>query len=196
MQNQKELSPEESFVIIQGMIATARNKFAENGFHLMLWGVLVITCCLANYFLLADGFGNLSGLPWAIMPFIGVPVGIMYEKNRMSAKQVSTHADLHVKHIWLSFLAGLVLVIVFCSVSHISPVPFILIVTGMATFSTGRVLQFTPLMLGGIVFWGAALLCIKVTNQNQLLVHAAATFLGYIVPGMLLWKEHKAGSHV
>lgn len=97
MQNQKELSPEESFVIIQGMIATARNKFAENGFHLMLWGVLVITCCLANYFLLADGFGNLSGLPWAVMPFIGVPVGIMYEKNRMSAKQVSTHADLHVK---------------------------------------------------------------------------------------------------
>lgn len=193
---QQELTAEESFQIIQGMIYTARNKVAENGFHLMLWGVLVIGSCLANYFLLHAGAGAWSGLPWLLMPVIGVPAGIIYEKNRNAHKEVRTHADLHVKHIWMSYLAGLVFVIMFCSLSQVSPVPFILIITGMATFATGRILQFSPLLAGSVVFWLGAMLCLKVVDENQLLIQAAATFLGYIVPGILLWRAYKKENRV
>lgn len=193
---EKEMSAEDSFRLIQSMINGARNKVAENGFHLMLWGILVITCCLANYFLIRGGAGNLAGLPWMLMPVIGVPVGFIYEKGRARKKEIRTMADLHVYHMWMSFLFALVLVIVYCSISHTSPVPFILIITGMVTFATGRVLQFAPLQLGGLVFWAGALVCLKVVDENQLLIHAAATFLGYIVPGILLWKQYKSNANV
>lgn len=192
----KELSAEESFRIIEGMIATARNKVAENGFHLLLWGILVISCCLANYFLIDAGAGNLAGLPWLIMPFIGVPVGIVYERIRTNKKEVKTHADLHVKHIWMSYLTGLALLIVFCSITQTSPIPFILILTGVVTFASGKVLQFIPLQAGGVVFWVGALLCLKITGPNQLLIQAITTFLGYIVPGILLWRAYKNNSNV
>ena len=178
------------------MINVARNKVAEDGFHLLLWGVLVISCCLANYFLIHAGAGNWAALPWMLMPFIGVPAGTIYEKSRGNQKEARTHSDLHVKHIWMSFLFSLILIIVFCAVSQISPVPFILIATGTVTFATGRVLNFTPLLAGGIVFWIGSLLCIKIVDENQLLIQAVATFLGYIVPGIILWKQYKNDSNV
>ena len=193
---EKDLSPEESFKIIQSMISTARNKVSDDGFHLMLWGVLVISCCLLNYFLLQIGFGNWSGIPWMVMPFIGVPVGTFYEKRRKSKGVVRTHFDLHVSYMWMSYFFTLVLVIVYCSFMQISPVPFILIITGMVTFATGRILKFTPLLVGGIIFWLSALACIKFIGEEQLLIQAVSIFLGYIVPGILLWRNAKAEQHV
>lgn len=193
---EKELSPEESFRIIQTMIDTARHKIADDGFHLILWGVLVISCCFANYFLLQAGAGNWAGLPWMLMPCIGVPAGIAYEKSRNKSKTIKTHADLYVANMWMAYLFSLVFAIVFCSLSQISPVPFILILTGMATFATGKILKFTPLLLGGIVFWLSAMLCLKVVDEKQLLIQAVSTFFGYIVPGILLWRNYKAETNV
>lgn len=193
---EKELSAEDSLRLIQSMINQARNKVAESGFHLMVWGVLVIACCLINYILIRTGYGSWAGLPWLVMPFIGVPVGIIYERGRQVSNTVRTLADLHVNHMWLAYGVSLIIVLVYCSVMHVSPVPFIMLITGMVTFATGRVLQFKPLQLGGVVFWLGALLCIKVTNESQLLIHAATTFVGYIVPGILLWKQYKSRADV
>ncbi len=194
--SEKELTPEESFKIIQTMIDTARNKVAEDGFHLMLWGVLVILCCIANYFLIQANAGNLAGIPWLLMPCIGVPAGILYEKNRSRQQQIKSHADLYVANMWMAYLFSLVIMIAFCSFSQISPVPFILIITGMATFATGKILKFTPLLFGGIVFWLSAFICLKVVDESQLIVQAVSTFLGYIIPGILLWRNFKAETNV
>lgn len=194
--SEKELTPEESFKIIQTMIDTARNKVAEDGFHLMLWGVLVILCCVANYLLIQANAGNWSGIPWLLMPCIGVPAGILYEKSRSRSQQIKSHTDLYVANMWMAYLFSLVFMIVFCSFSQMSPVPFILIITGMATFATGKILKFTPLLIGGIVFWLSALLCLKVLDERQLIIQAVSTFLGYIIPGILLWRNYKAETNV
>jgi hypothetical protein len=193
---EQNLTTEESLKIIQTMINSARNKVAEDGFHLILWGVLVISCCIANYIFLKLEIGNWSGLPWLLMPFIGVFIGKYYEKKRNLNGVAKSNEDIYISNMWLSYLFTLILVIVFCSISEISPVPFILIITGMVTFTTGKILQFKPLLIGGIVFGFCSLLCIQIKGEEQLLIQALAIFIGYIIPGVLLNKKFKKENNV
>ncbi len=193
---EKNLTTEESLKIIQTMINSARSKVAEDGFHLILWGVLVISCCIANYIFLKLEIGNWSGLPWLLLPFIGVSVGSYYERRRTANGMTRSNEDLYISNIWLSYLFALILVIVFSSISKTSPIPYILITTGMVTFTTGKILKFTPLLIGGIIFWLSSLLCIQIRGEEQLLIQAVSIFTGYIIPGMLLNKKFKKENNV
>jgi hypothetical protein len=130
------------------------------------------------------------------MPFIGVFIGKYYEKKRNLNGVAKSNEDIYISNMWLSYLFTLILVIVFCSISEISPVPFILIITGMVTFTTGKILQFKPLLIGGIVFGFCSLLCIQIKGEEQLLIQALAIFIGYIIPGVLLNKKFKKENNV
>jgi hypothetical protein len=194
--NEKNISPEEGLHLIHTMINTARNKVSEDGFHLLLWGVLVISCCLINYALLVFEYGHWSGFVWMLMPFIGVPVGIIYEKKRAQKGGVRTHYDMHIAYMWWGYGLTLGLLIAFCIYSRISPVPFILLITGLVTYATGKMIQFTPLIIGALIFWVSAILCLWITGIEQLLVEAASIFFGYIVPGFILRRNAKQERHV
>ena len=91
---EKQMSHEDSLHLIQSMINTARNKVAEDGFHLILWGVLVIICSLVNYFMILTGQVEFSFVPWIIMPLVGVPIGIYYEKKLKREGQVRSLVDI------------------------------------------------------------------------------------------------------
>ena len=77
-----------------------------------------------------------------------------------------------------------------------NPIPAILMITGMATFTTGMTLKFKPLVAGGIIFWVLTVVCFFVSPLDQLLVEAVGILLGYIIPGILLQKAAKAQAHV
>jgi thiamine transporter ThiT len=69
-------------------------------------------------------------------------------------------------------------------------------IVGVGTFVSGAILRFNLLVLGGVVFWLGAFACTLTTPLNQLLINAIATFIGYIVPGVMLWKEYKKENNV
>lgn len=190
------MTHEESLELIQSMINTARNKVADDGFHLILWGVLVIICCLLNYFLLYAGYGNMAGLPWLFMPVVGVPIGIIYERRFRGSGGVRTVVDTNVKYLWWSYGFGLFLVITYSVNIHTSPVPFILMITGMVTLASGLMLRFRPMMAGGIVFFILTLVCLWVQPVDQLLLEALGVLLGYIIPGIILRRLSKSQADV
>lgn len=197
MNNQeKQLSQEESLAIIQSMIDTARTNVAEDGFHLLLWGILVILCSIANYILIQMDMGNLGGLPWMIMPLIGVPIAMWYERSRKKAGYAKTHLDRQVAYLWWAYGITLFLIIFYSVSKELSPVPFILMITGMVTFASGLMLKFRPLVIGGIVFWLATVISFVLPPIDHLLVEAVAIFLGYIIPGIILRKQANLAAHV
>jgi hypothetical protein len=185
----KQMNAEESLKLIQSMIDAARNKVADDGFHLILWGILVIICSLLNYFLFIGGFNQVCSIPWIIMPFVGVPVGYYYEKRIRKEGYAKTIIDKHVAYIWWSYGFTLFIGILYCVNIGISPIPFILLSTGLVTFASGLILQFRPMMAGGIIFWILAATCIFVNSINQLWLEALGVFLGYIIPGILLRRK-------
>lgn len=189
---EKSISHEESLNIIQSMIDRAKNKISENGFHFILWGVLVIAASLTQYFLITQqGMGNQSNLVWIIMPVIGVPVALIYERRKSKLSSAETYNDKAYALVWLGFGITLFLAIFATVKGGINPIPVILCIVGLATFVSGALYRFKMLFMGGVVFWLAALAAIFVTGPEQLLINAGATFVGYIIPGIALWNNYK-----
>lgn len=196
MAQEKQMTHEESLELIQSMINTARHKVADDGFHLILWGILVIACCLLNYFLFQAGYGNISGLPWLFMPVVGVPAGIIYERRFRRSAGIRTVVDTNIKYLWWSYGGALFLVLFYSGSIQVSPVPYILMITGMVTFASGLMLRFRPMMAGGVVFFILTLACLWVQPVDQLLLEALGVFLGYIIPGIILRRLSKSQADV
>lgn len=192
----KELTHEESLQIIQNMIDKAKNKMSENGFHFILWGILVITASLTQYFLAQSGFGNESNIVWIIMPLIGAPVGYLYELKRAKRGEVKGYDDKAYNWVWLGFGIALTISIFIAIKSGVGPIPAILTVVGLATFVSGALYRFNLLFMGGMVFWLAAVAATFVGGPEQLLINAGATFIGYIIPGIALWNNYKKNTRV
>lgn len=195
MENQT-LSHEKSLQIIQSMINTAKNKISENGFYFLLWGLLVIIACITQFIMIKAGYAEESNLVWMIMPLVGVPIALIYGFNQSKKEKIKSHIDKLSGFLWLGFGITLGVMIFVAVYSKVSPIPFILALVGLATFVSGAIYKFTPLILGGIVFWISCIVCLFISEQNQLLIDAAATFLGYIVPGIILWKKSKNEAYV
>ncbi|HRG88849.1 MAG TPA: hypothetical protein PLW44_07515 [Chitinophagales bacterium] len=190
------LTADKSMEIIQSMIATAKNNLKDDGFHFLLWGVLVILASLAQYYLAVVAEYPNNFLPWMVMPVIGVPAALIYEWQKKKTEKVKTLFDQVFSWLWLAVGVCMFLVIYISVSNHIPPVPFIMAIVGVGTFVSGTILRFKMLVAGGIIFWLGAFVCTLTTPVNQLLVNAAATFLGYIMPGIMLWKDYKKENHV
>jgi hypothetical protein len=80
--------------------------------------------------------------------------------------------------------------------TQISPVPFILFITGLVTFATGQNDSIYTTCCGCAYILGMWFTLYKITGAEQLLVQAGSIFLGYIVPGILLWRNAKQERHV
>jgi hypothetical protein len=68
-------------------------------------------------------------------------------------------------------------------------IPLILILIGFAIMISIQILQFNPLRIGGIIFWMTSIATCFINQENGLLVYSLAIALGYILPGILLWKK-------
>lgn len=193
---EKRISQEESLQIIHSMIDMAKNKFNESGFHFLLWGALVVAASLAQYFMMQNGLGKESNFVWLVITVVGIVVAFIYEYKKSKSERTKSKFDKMYGYLWLGF--GITLFItIFISLSHqVMPIAFILVLVGLATFVSGAIYKFTPLIIGAIIFWLAGALCAVLPATEQLLVNAIATVLGYLVPGILLWKKSKSVSHV
>lgn len=193
---EKNLSHTESLAIIQSMIATAKNNLTDNGFHFMLWGTLVIAASIAQYVLAAVFSYQHNEIPWYIMTAAGLPIAFIYEASRRKHEKVKTHFDRIFGFLWIAVGVTIFCVIFISIKGGLSPIPFILAVVGLGTFVSGNILRFKAFIFGSIVFWIAAIGASFVDPAYQLLINGVATFTGYIIPGIILWMNYKAETHV
>lgn len=190
--NEKTLSHQESLELIERMIQSARNKVTESGFHFFLWGILVVLASMSQYVMILNGLGKESNLVWLLMPVIGVPAALVYEFRR--SKQANKHtsdSEASYGKLWLGFGITLALMIFLSINLEVNPISFILGLVGLATFVSGSLLRFSALTFGAVVFWIAAAACLFVSNQNQLLINAVATALGYLIPAWMLYQRSR-----
>jgi predicted PurR-regulated permease PerM len=60
----------------------------------------------------------------------------------------------------------------------------------MGTFTSGRILQFPPLIAGGILCWILAAVSVWFEFDYQSLFAAFAILISYIIPGYLLRRKY------
>jgi hypothetical protein len=192
--NGKVMTPEESIQIIRKSILNSRKNLKENAFYYLFWGWLLAFASLTNYFLIRylhfrkmyDQIFITSSIAWGIFVAVGFAIVFIYLSKRGKRNAILTHLDRILTTLWMTAGVVFILVIFFCYHFESYPTPYILAVTGMATFISGMVIRFKPLIAGGIIFGLISVASIFVPPLSQLLIVAISLVLGFLVPGYLL----------
>ncbi len=186
------MTEKESLELITSMINKAKNNVNESGTLYLIWGWLILFCCIVQFAgLYFFNYAN-SYYIW-FSTWIFLVVQFFYIRKQKKAFNVSTYTGEINGFVWLAFFVGMVLVI-FISIHfeyYKIIYPLILVMYGIPTFLSGKILKFRPLVIGGACCWIFSFLSSFVTSQYQSLFIAAAVIAAWIVPGYILRQNFK-----
>lgn len=187
METQDEkISPEQSLAIIEGMIQQAKGRVSNSSFYFLLWGWVITLCNFAMYYIMAyTGYGQYAPAVWMLCIPAWV-VTMIYGGRQGRSTGVVTHLDRISMWLWICLAISIFPIWVFGAKINWMVNALILMPVGAATFMSGIIIQFRPLLLGGIVFWVAGVICYFIQPIDQYLVGGVAMILGYLLPGYLL----------
>jgi FtsH-binding integral membrane protein len=192
---EKQFSPEQSLQVIQSMIEKAKNQFSENGHLYLLWGWLVFVCSIAQFILLKIVQYEKHYYVWMAC-WVAVIYQFFYLRKQHRKQKLRTYADKMIGFIWLSFFILLMLVGITLGTAGeesyyklISPI--FLALYGVPTFLSGTILNFRPLIIGGIGCWILSALGHFIGYDYQLLLLAAAMIIAWIIPGYILRSKYQ-----
>ena len=187
---EKVLKPEESLQIIERMIQRTKGNLHDSSFYFLLWGWVILIGNLGH--LILERFTNLEKpyLIWLIV-FPAVIANIIYGIHHGKKTRVSTHLDSLNLMIWITFLISYSIVLIFMKKLDYNIIPIIFILAGNATFLTGIVIKFKPLIWGGIVFWIGVICLFLFPSGYVEFVSPIVIIFGYLVPGYMLKSYSK-----
>ena len=190
MEQEKKLTEQESLLIIQQMIQTAKQEQKDDGKGWILWGWLLFTASLltfinlktqwfSNYF-----FWNLFGIASLLLLLYSMVKGLFFKK----ADKVKTYTAELFQKLNIGFFISLMLIIVAIN-RGVSPVLGFSLLLGLYGFWIlvyGAALNFKPSIIGAYITWACAFAGLFVETFDWIMVlHATAVLLGYIIPGHL-----------
>jgi len=185
----ENLSNQQSLEIITRMISTAKGNINQGVFHMLLWSWVLIIISLSHFLLAQFQLFQHPEMAWLLtIPtfIVSFFVGLKKGKSAM----VRTHLDYLFMWVWLAFAATLVLLFIFIYGNWELINPVILALAGFATFLSGALIKFKPMMYGAVAFWLWSLVAFFVGPHYGTLVMAIGIFTGYLLPGYLL--KHKS----
>lgn len=192
MQNEKELSGEKSFEIIQQMIQKAKTNFTDNGNGWLLWGGMIFLASLSTFFLLEYKFYN-PFVAWNIFGVVAILL-LSYNFIRPAPKTVSSYVSDILRYVDIGFAICLFVIIFSINVS-VGPnngFGYLLMIYAFLMLIQSGALKFKPLMFGAIVNWiGSLAIFVNTQFKYDMLITAAAVFMGYIIPGLILRAQYK-----
>jgi len=182
----KQMTEVQSLEIIREMIDKAKAQVSDDSKHYLLWGWLVLISSLSHYILLKSSF-SMPWLPWVIlMPLGGVIAGIMgYRESK--TKKVNGHFERIMSYVWGGFIV--MMFILLANGPRISwEVSYSLLIAmyGLATFISGGILKFKPLVYGGIAAWIISIVSSFCSMEYILLFMALSMVTSYLIPGYML----------
>lgn len=188
------LSPEDSIKLISEMITRTKEEYSNNSFFFLLWGYLISFACIFHFilirYLLYSGshmkIGLYSAILWVIVISSGILVQYRYIVRNREIKNVRTYIGEFMALNWQ--VNGLLIIVagLFCWRYNIQPSPFILAISGAATFISGVVIKHRPFITGSFFMLVISIVTLWINNEYQLLLTALAIILGYILPGYSL----------
>ena len=190
--HEKNLNPAQSLEIINAMINTAKNKLADDGFLLIFWGWLIFAASITQYVAIVTDMPYGEWI-WIILIPTGIIVSIVYGFRQRTKEKVRTYMDSYLGYSWTGFIIALSLTLFFMEAhGYRSTYFFLMLLYGMATFISGGLLSFRPLIIGSFFSFACAVLSAFVGNAELLLCLSASLLFSYIIPGHLLQSKFRS----
>ncbi len=184
---ERNITEQESLAIIQEMINKSKKQLTDRSKYFMMWGVAVFACAIIQYFLLRDLQPH-TQMVWLSMPVLAVIQLFLSIRDRKKEKVLS-HNTAAIGSVWLALGISFFILAFLSSRISFDMFPFLILLYGIGTFITGRIIQFKPLIFGGLACFILCVLITYVEGPEKLLILALSVLLSYIIPGILLKRE-------
>ncbi|MCF8360615.1 MAG: hypothetical protein K9H26_17815 [Prolixibacteraceae bacterium] len=188
------LTPEESFTIINKAIANFKMNYKEASKIFLLWGWILALASLSNFVILRilhikEAY-NLMGVfslgNWAAFALVGFLIMFFVNRRTKKHKKVYTQLDRYFNHLWIVSASSFFIATLVCIKLEIAPPPIMLLIAGLATTTSGLFIKFKPVIFGGIAFFIFSIASTFVANEYIALIVFASIICGYIIPGYFL----------
>jgi hypothetical protein len=186
------LTPEESFSIINKAIANFKLNFRETAKVFLLWGWVLAIASLSNFIILKILYnreatiGLISLYNWAAYILIGFIIMLFMGHKTNKDKKVFSYLESYFKNLWSVTAASFFIATLLCIKMEINPPAIMLLIAGIATTTSGLLIKYRPLIIGGMTFFIFSLAATFVSNEYISLIVFAAIICGYLIPGYLL----------
>jgi hypothetical protein len=205
----KKLTEQESLKLITVMINKAKDSYHDTGIGAIMWGSVIAICALVKFAEIHFDFR----LPFDIylLTFIAIIPQIFITVKEKRNQTVRSHNDIVMDYLWLAFGISIFLLIhansgVFHFVNQLAtdyktatgerhPFRFsehilssFLIIYGFPTFVTGAIMDFKPMLFGGIICWICSVICVYTDIKIDLLLTALSAGVAWLIPGIILYK--------
>ncbi|MEN8117141.1 MAG: hypothetical protein ABFS16_09190 [Bacteroidota bacterium] len=188
------LTPEESFNIINKAIANFKMNYREYANIFLYLGWVFTLASLSNFIILkilrSKEAYELSGLfslsNWVVYSIIGFIILFFMERKTKKNKKVYSHLESYIKDLWKVAAASFFIGTIICIKLEISPPSIMLLIAGIATTTSGLLIKFRPMIIGGMSFFVFSVASTFVLDEHIALIVAAAIICGYLIPGYLL----------
>lgn len=186
--SEEKFSPEQSIQVIQTMINKTRQNFHDNSKYFLLWGWLTALAIGGQFVLKVILHYERFFQVWYVL-FIGVIISNYWIIKDGKKEKVKTYVTESMSNLWLGMgISFFVLSMLFVKLGWYYCYPFFIMMYGLGTFVSGKILQFTPLVIGGILAWVLSIVSAWFDFDYQMLFAVAALLFSYIIPAHLLRK--------
>ncbi len=192
---EEKFSPEQSLQLIQSMITRTKEDISGNSIYFLVWGWITFIACAGQFILKHIYHYEKHYQVWWLI-LIGVVFSFYYGVKEARNRKVKTYIGESIKYLWLGMgICYFVLSMILSKIGWGTVVfPFFIMLYGLGTFISGNIIQFRPLVVGGIIAWVLAIVSAYVEYDYQILFGAAAILSSYIIPAyMLRFKSEAKG---
>ena len=192
----KKISEQESLLLIQQMILSAKKEQKDDGKGWIIWGWMLFTASIFTVFNMRFDwfetffFWNAFGVVTLLL-MLWEAVNHLFRKKKV---RVKTYTRELFDKLDAGFFISLLFIIVSINVG-VSPMYGFPLLANLYSFWIlvyGSALNFRPSVIGAYISWAIALGSLFVqTFEQVMLMHAAAVMAGYIVPGHIANIEFK-----
>jgi hypothetical protein len=186
-----EFSPEESLRVISSMIESTKNSLMDSSHYYLLWGWAVMLASIGQYVLKSIIHYPQPYLVWLIIPVVLIIHVFLIVRDRKREK-VNTFINEAGTYLWTALgFAFFSTAFLFTKIGSEYCYPFYIVLYGIGTYVSGRLIKFKPLFIGGIICFFLAIICAYLDLDSQVFVLALAILVSYLIPGYLLRAKFK-----
>jgi hypothetical protein len=178
------------------MISKTKQDMSDNSIYFLVWGWITFIACTGQFLLKhIMKYEQHYQVWWLIV--IGIAFSIWHGIKHEKTKKIKTYIGDSMKYLWTGMgISFFVLSMILSKIGWGSVVfPFFILLYGLGTFVSGSILQFKPLIIGGVIAWALAIGAVYAAYDYQMLFGAAAILISYIIPAYLLRSKNKAANN-
>ena len=181
------LSPAESLQLIAGVMAGTKEVIRPWRFVFLLWGWLIFTASICFFVLKEYTDFRFFFLPFPVLVITGILLTMRHYRKQQYTSE--GYADHYMKQLWTVLGIAFVVVVAVSLIRHIPPFTYTMVIGGIGTLVTGKIIRFKPLVFGGVVFLALAVVSVFTADAYKPLLQAAGVLFGYLAPGYLLKRS-------